>query len=95
MIGCALGVDIGTSGVRAALLAADGEIVGMASARMASVGDDPALPETWRRTALACLAQLRADCDLSGIRAVAVDGTSGTMVAVDDHGGADRRGAHV
>ena len=86
MIGRALGIDIGTSGVRAAVLAADGAVVGMASARMAASGDDPALPQTWRRAALACLAQLRADCDLSGVRAVAVDGTSGTMVAVDEAG---------
>lgn len=86
MIGRALGVDIGTSGVRAAVLAADGGVVGMASARMAASGDDPALPQTWRRAARACLAQLRADCDLSGVRALAVDGTSGTMVAVDETG---------
>ena len=86
MIGRALGIDIGTSGVRAALLSADGAVVGMASARMAAAGDDPALPRTWRRAAFACLAQLRADCDFSGVRAIAVDGTSGTMVAVDEAG---------
>jgi D-ribulokinase len=86
MSGRALGIDIGTSGVRAAVLGADGAIVGAASTRMAAIGDDPASPQTWRRTTLACLAQLRADCDLSGIRAIAVDGTSGTMVAVDEAG---------
>ena len=86
MIGRALGIDIGTSGVRAAVLAADGAVVGMASARMATIGGDPAQPQTWRRAALACLAQLRVDCDLSGVRALAVDGTSGTMVAVDEAG---------
>jgi D-ribulokinase len=86
MIGRALGVDIGTSGVRAAILAADGEVVGTASASLASVGDDPTAPEVWWRATLACFARLRADCDLSGIVAVAVDGTSGTMVAVDDSG---------
>src|SRR5580698_4799643 len=58
----------------------------MASARMAASGEDPALPRTWRRAAFACLAQLRADCDFSGVRAIAVDGTSGTMVAVDEAG---------
>jgi D-ribulokinase len=86
MIGRALGVDIGTSGVRAAVLAADGEVVGTASASLASVGDDPTAPEVWWRTTLACFARLRADCDLSGILAIAVDGTSGTMVAVDESG---------
>ena len=86
MTGRALGIDVGTSGVRAALLTADGETVGAASASFASMGEDPAAPETWWRAALACMKCLRADADLSGVLAVAVDGTSGTMVAVDDRG---------
>jgi sugar (pentulose or hexulose) kinase len=86
MIARALGVDVGTSGVRAAILAADGEVVGAASASLASIGDDPTAPQVWWRAALACFARLRADCDLSGLVSVAVDGTSGTMVAVDEGG---------
>ena len=86
MIGRALGIDVGTSGVRAAILAADGEIAGMASTSLASIGDDPASPQTWLRAARACIAQLHADSDLAGILALAVDGTSGTMVAVDENG---------
>src|SRR5665213_2029193 len=86
MIARVLGIDVGTSGVRAAILAADGDIVGIASVSLHSTGDDPSAPETWWRAACACLARLRVDCDLSGILAVAVDGTSGSMVAVDGHG---------
>ncbi|WP_158816278.1 FGGY-family carbohydrate kinase [Methylocapsa sp. S129] len=86
MIARALGIDVGTTGVRAALLCADGEVVGTASASLASIGDDPTAPETWWRAALACIARLRADCDLSGVLAVAVDGTSGTMVAINQGG---------
>jgi sugar (pentulose or hexulose) kinase len=86
MIARALGVDVGTSGVRVVILAADGEVVGAASATLASIGDDPAAPEVWWRATLACFARLRADCDLSRVVALAVDGTSGTIVAVDEGG---------
>jgi len=50
------------------------------------MGEDPAAPETWWRAALACMKRLRTDADLSSVLAVAVDGTSGTMVAVDHRG---------
>lgn len=82
----ALGIDIGTSGVRAAILAADGAIVAMASASFAVMGDDPAAPRTWERAAFGCLEDLRAECGLEQVLAIAVDGTSGTIVAVDQEG---------
>lgn len=82
---CAIGVDVGTSGVRAAALASDGAVCGQSSVPMASLGDSRA-PMTWRRAVSACLAELGAICDLSGVRGLAVDGTSGTMLAVDRQG---------
>lgn len=81
-----IGVDVGTSGVRAAALGADGNLVGNASASMASVGGEPTAPETWWRATVACFERLRGECDLSDVRAMAVDGTSGTMVAVGNSG---------
>lgn len=86
MSGQVLGIDCGTSGVRAAILDAAGAVLGTASASMAAVGEDPAAPETWWRATVACLSDLAADNDLSGIAALAVDGTSGTMLAVDAAG---------
>jgi D-ribulokinase len=86
LIAHALGIDIGTSGARAAVLAADGNIVAAASTSFASRGEDPTAPQTWEHAAFACLSSLRADCDLSSVAAVAVDGTSGTMLAVDREG---------
>jgi D-ribulokinase len=86
LIAHALGIDVGTSGVRAAILAADGAIVAMASASFASMDDDPTAPRTWERAAFGCLEHLQADCGLAHVLAVAVDGTSGTMVAVDREG---------
>jgi D-ribulokinase len=86
LIAHALGIDIGTSGARAAVLAADGNIVAAASTSFALRGEDPTAPQTWEHAAFACLSSLRADCDLSSVVAVAVDGTSGTMLAVDREG---------
>jgi sugar (pentulose or hexulose) kinase len=52
---------------------------------MASLGD-PRAPMTWRRAVSACLAELGAAGDLGGVHGLAVDGTSGTMLAVDGQG---------
>ena len=81
-----IGVDVGTSGVRVAALAEDGTTVGAGAVSMATIGGDPASPETWWQGVSAALGQLRASCDLGGVRALAVDGTSGTMLAVDGAG---------
>jgi D-ribulokinase len=81
-----VGVDVGTSGVRAAAVAENGDVLGEAAATMAALGGAPNDPETWWRGVESCFAQLRRSCDLSGVRGVAVDGTSGTMLAIDDSG---------
>ncbi|MDQ0395673.1 FGGY-family carbohydrate kinase [Labrys monachus] len=81
-----LGIDVGTSGVRAALLAEGGDLVGTAAARFATIGEDPKAPQTWWRAVRLCLAELREGHDLSALRALAVDGTSGTVVAIDEAG---------
>lgn len=77
-----IGIDVGTSGVRAAALTEDGDCVGSASVAMAPFGDATA-PEIWWRCVRAALVDLGDTCDLSEVRALAVDGTSGTMLAVD------------
>ena len=82
----AVGIDVGTSGVRASALADDGVAVGTGAVAMAALGGDPTSPETWWRGVSASLAELRASCDLSGVCGLAVDGTSGTMLAVDGAG---------
>jgi len=82
----ALGIDVGTSGVRAAILTQSGDIAGMAATSFAALGDDPSAPATWWRAVAATLSEIRASCDVSGIRAMAIDGTSGTMLAIDAAG---------
>jgi sugar (pentulose or hexulose) kinase len=85
MNACVIGIDVGTSGVRVAALAADGAIVGDSAIDMASLGD-PREPEIWWRGVTAAFAQLCQVCDIGGVKGVAADGTSGTMLAVDAEG---------
>jgi sugar (pentulose or hexulose) kinase len=82
----ALGIDIGTSGVRAAVLNLAGDVVGLAANKFASMGGNPASPATWGRATEATLAAAAAQIDLARVGAVAIDGTSGTMVAIDANG---------
>ncbi|MCA0422643.1 FGGY-family carbohydrate kinase [Shinella sp. 838] len=81
----ALGIDLGTSGVRAAALAADGTRVDMASSPFpdAAAGRSPT---AWQAGVRACLGELAARGSLVAITGVAVDGTSGTVLAIDADG---------
>lgn len=83
-----LGIDIGTSGIRIAATGPSNRLMAMASAPMASpltdggrALQDPAL--WW-----AALGEAFAALDLAGltVRAIAIDGTSGTILAIDAHG---------
>jgi D-ribulokinase len=85
MRACVVGIDVGTSGVRAAALTEDGAPVGSAEVAMRALGDATD-PETWWRSVRASVADLRKSCDLRDVRALAVDGTSGTVLAVDRFG---------
>ena len=82
----ALGIDVGTSGVRAAVIDASGAVAGVAATKFAATVGDPSAPATWLGALAATLSKLGAECDLGRIGALAVDGTSGTMVAVDSQG---------
>ena len=56
----AIGIDVGTSGVRAAALADDGATVGSAAVAMATFGDATA-PATWWNCVRAVIAELGSD----------------------------------
>ena len=84
------GVDVGTSGIRVIIADASGHVHARASARLrasASGGQHEQAPENWWESAgtaiRAALGQLH---DLSALRAIAVDGTSGTLVCADENG---------
>lgn len=82
--GVAVGIDLGTSGARAAVVDASGLRVALASAALPSGEADR--PEAWFRCVAAALAGVGAKTDLAKVRGVAVAGTSGTLVAVDASG---------
>jgi sugar (pentulose or hexulose) kinase len=86
----ALGIDVGTSGVRIAALGADGAVVAEASESMpAPIRDGDAIrqdAEIWWRATLAAFGALGGKIDLSRVSAIAVDGTSGTILPIDREG---------
>jgi sugar (pentulose or hexulose) kinase len=81
----ALGIDLGTSGVRAAALADDGTLLDIAAFSFpnAAAGRSPSV---WWAGVQSCLAELSARLPLKDIEGLAVDGTSGTVVALDASG---------
>jgi sugar (pentulose or hexulose) kinase len=81
--GAAIGIDVGTSGVRAALVNAAGAPLATGAAPLASA--EARYPTAWWRAVEAALSAL-ARADLSGVRAIAVDGTSGTILQLDSAG---------
>jgi sugar (pentulose or hexulose) kinase len=81
-----LGIDVGTSGVRAVALDASGQALGQGAARMAAFGSDGRDPALWWRTTQAALGDLFGVFEPARIVAIAVDGTSGTVLPVDAKG---------
>jgi sugar (pentulose or hexulose) kinase len=81
----ALGIDLGTSGARAAVLAADGSLLDLAEAPFADAAASRS-PAAWRAGVLACLSEIAARTPLDTIEGVAVDGTSGTVLGIDAAG---------
>ena len=78
----AVGIDVGTSGVRAA--AVDGEGLPVATSESAfATEDDKRTPAAWWSGVESCLNALREKCAFESIEGIAVDGTSGTLVALD------------
>lgn len=82
----AIGLDIGTSGVRCVALDERGETVAIAKRRFIEYGADPRDPIAWAKLADEALIALLAAIDRDAVRAIAVDGTSGTMLAVNEAG---------
>jgi sugar (pentulose or hexulose) kinase len=78
----AIGVDLGTSGVRVAPLDAHGDVLGLAEAPYDAKAETRS-PAAWWRGVEHCFAQLESRLDLRTAKGIAVDGTSGTMLALD------------
>ncbi|MGJ4886732.1 FGGY-family carbohydrate kinase [Bradyrhizobium sp. HKCCYLRH3099] len=85
-----VGIDVGTSGVRACAIDASGAIQGAASVPLASPRQDGAAidqdPELWWRATTSALGKLGEAVDLRAAARIAVDGTSGTLLLIDGDG---------
>jgi hypothetical protein len=86
----ALGIDVGTSAVRVAAVDADGRRAAFAAAMMPSPFNEKGLvtqhPAVWWKATRRALQSLARQMDLKRIGAIAVDGTSGTVLGVDANG---------
>lgn len=78
-----MGIDFGTSGCRISLITATGAECGSAATPFSNSGQNPAL---WRHTLHQLIGSLAHQHDLSELRAIAVDGTSGTVVGIETDG---------
>ncbi|HSU07241.1 MAG TPA: xylulokinase [Acetobacteraceae bacterium] len=85
-----LGLDLGTSGVKTALLGASGEVIGQSSAPLTVFRPHPLWseqnPEDWWRAAGAAIRELRRDHDLSRVRGVGLSGQMHGAVLLDAAG---------
>jgi len=79
-----IGVDIGTSGVRAVCTDTDMHIQAMASIEFNDVTGSRADPASWGAAVGKVLIELIANVSKEKIKAIAIDGTSGTMIVTDE-----------
>jgi len=78
-----LGIDLGTSGIRAIAIDPVGIIQGQGTARIAP--EQRRDPEAIWYGVIDALDALRPHIYMPSIRAIAIDGTSGTILVTDDH----------
>ncbi|MDX8444443.1 FGGY-family carbohydrate kinase [Mesorhizobium captivum] len=81
-----IGIDIGTSGSRAVAMHADFSIAARAAVPLERFGANGRDPFVWRAAVEATLKALFSHIDRRAVRAIAVDGTSGTLLPVDGAG---------
>ena len=91
--GLALGIDVGTSGVRCAITAPGLNVVATAERALPAStpleGRPSQLPDNWWEATVSCLGSCLEDLERSGasaadVEGIAVDGTSGTALICDD-----------
>jgi len=81
-----LGIDMGTSGARVVAMDAKADTVAQAASDLATLGRDHRDPHLWWDAIRACLRDCLRIIDARQVRAIAVDGTSGTVLPVDAAG---------
>lgn len=86
MSGVVIGIDVGTSGARCVAMDAEGGLVSQHVVSLASFGTDHRDPAIWIAAVEESLSGCLGSFDPRRLRAIAVDGTSGTVLAVDGTG---------
>jgi sugar (pentulose or hexulose) kinase len=81
-----IGIDIGTSGARAVAMDADFSIVAAGSSKLADFSTDHRDPVIWWKAVQTALGQVLEAIDRTRVRAIAIDGTSGTVLPVSAGG---------
>lgn len=81
-----VGIDVGTSGVRAVAIDVNGTEVARADTPMSAAGPNPRSPAVWWAATEKTLHSLLQDVEGTRVRAISVDGTSGTLLAIDARG---------
>ncbi|CAM5540871.1 xylulokinase [Aquamicrobium terrae] len=82
----ALGIDLGTSGARAVAMTPGFDIVAQGHAALSGFGSDPRDPRIWWQAVEAAIDRTLAAVEPGRVRVIAVDATSGTVLAVDAAG---------
>ena len=87
MTECYLGLDVGTTGVRANLISEDARILTAASTALPPSTEHEDMlcqqPDDWWHAVVDCLQKITLQHDCSGLQAMAIDGTSGTTLLTD------------
>ncbi len=81
-----IGIDLGTSGIRAIAINGVGQIVAEARTTLPAPINSEQEPQLWWDACCDTLTALLAQLDQSEIKAIAIDGTSGTLLLTDKHG---------
>ncbi|OJF92370.1 FGGY-family carbohydrate kinase [Pararhizobium antarcticum] len=81
-----IGIDIGTSGARAVAMDPSFAILASGSAKMADFSADHRDPAVWWTVLQVALGGVLAGIDVSCVRAISIDGTSGTLLPVGASG---------
>ena len=81
-----LGIDLGTSGARALVINAAGDVVSEGKSAMSDHGQNHRSPDVWWAATAKSLHLALDQIDACDVVALAVDGTSGTMLAIDTSG---------
>ena len=81
-----IGIDLGTSGCRAIAVDASGKIKAQAQINYANKNHKQQTPADWWQATQAVLHAITSEFNQQHIQAIAVDGTSGTVLLCDDAG---------